>query len=906
MIPLQLRLRNFLSYGATTQTINFEPYRLICLTGKNGHGKSALLDAITWAIWGQARKVAGITRSDDLLVRLGQSHMMVSLDFLCNNQRYRVTRELTFITNKKPQQELQFGFLNEATNTFTPLTEKTIRATQEKITSTLGLDYEACTNSIFLRQGQSDEFSKRAPKERKEILASMLGLDRFETLRSYAINHYRTGCKEVELVHIQCKALEQECAQETSILERFQEVTRTIADFTTCEEGAKKTVLEKEQERTKILEQYNELRIFQNSVEQAAMLQQKKEMDLKNLINLWRKGHRSNRLNVIFQQTQAPSDVIEQKIEELEQLQTRQLTLKEQMFSCMNSLALLKEELQTRFEKEQTVFLQNSTKAQALVHEKTDLATKLNHHILLLSQELAKKTTLHTTLTQECISHEAQLLQIKDETTTLEKYKEFHQTWLSRLATKQQLFDTTCIQIAQIKNLVSTCPLCTQTLNKEKQSLLEKQLSQKTHFFAHQIKRLSLQITLLTSKKQKKEQTQTDREKKQHHLANLEYQIKALANEIMIANHEIDTQKESLKIAQKMCEDASANYAHIQKEFELWKVKQLSLLEQHPDMCAFEKNYMALKTELEGIAYDPVALKTLKEQRNKLREQKEFLRSIHDEIAQQKGRREQIHQLSAEVKERKSLQKKVYECRTKLSILSEQLHTHDTEIKVLKESINNYSEQKIPLIQEQGALTQQLKQITEKKLMLDSHQKKLLKFEQLLDDYQLLASALSKNGIQALLIENTIPEIEHEANALLSKLTDNQAHVIFESVRDLKSGGTKETLDIKISDSMGIRPYELFSGGEAFRIDFALRIAISKFLARRSGTSLQTLIIDEGFGSQDEEGLSHLMDAIYDIQDNFEKIIIVSHLPSMKSQFPTNFFIQKEADGSTISIFEQG
>ena len=102
-------------------------------------------------------------------------------------------------------------------------------------------------------------------------------------------------------------------------------------------------------------------------------------------------------------------------------------------------------------------------------------------------------------------------------------------------------------------------------------------------------------------------------------------------------------------------------------------------------------------------------------------------------------------------------------------------------------------------------------------------------------DYQAIAVATSKDGIQALLIEEAIPEIEQEANHLLSKLTDNQAQLFIESLRDLKKGGTKETLDIKISDTAGIRPYELFSGGEAFRIDFALRIAISKLLARRAG-----------------------------------------------------------------------
>ena len=73
-----------------------------------------------------------------------------------------------------------------------------------------------------------------------------------------------------------------------------------------------------------------------------------------------------------------------------------------------------------------------------------------------------------------------------------------------------------------------------------------------------------------------------------------------------------------------------------------------------------------------------------------------------------------------------------------------------------------------------------------------------------------------------------------------------------------------------------------------------MRIALSKMLASRAGTSLQTLIIDEGFGSQDEEGLSHIMEAIYRIQDDFAKIIIVSHLAEMKEQFPVQFIIEKK------------
>src|SRR5947209_12315412 len=93
MIPVKLQIKNFLSYGSQVQTINFEPYQLICLSGKNGHGKSALLDAITWALWGQARKVMGAAKADQGLLRLGQTQMLVIFDFEFNGIMYRIRRE---------------------------------------------------------------------------------------------------------------------------------------------------------------------------------------------------------------------------------------------------------------------------------------------------------------------------------------------------------------------------------------------------------------------------------------------------------------------------------------------------------------------------------------------------------------------------------------------------------------------------------------------------------------------------------------------------------------------------------------------------------------------------------------------------------------------------------------------
>jgi DNA repair protein SbcC/Rad50 len=126
--------------------------------------------------------------------------------------------------------------------------------------------------------------------------------------------------------------------------------------------------------------------------------------------------------------------------------------------------------------------------------------------------------------------------------------------------------------------------------------------------------------------------------------------------------------------------------------------------------------------------------------------------------------------------------------------------------------------------------------------------------------------------VPALLIEQALPEIEAQANELLERFTNGNMSVRFATQKDYKDKNRddkKETLDILISDSAGWREYEMFSGGEAFRVNFAIRLALSRVLAQRSGARLQTLVIDEGFGSQDAEGRQRLIEAINLVRRRF-------------------------------------
>ena len=152
------------------------------------------------------------------------------------------------------------------------------------------------------------------------------------------------------------------------------------------------------------------------------------------------------------------------------------------------------------------------------------------------------------------------------------------------------------------------------------------------------------------------------------------------------------------------------------------------------------------------------------------------------------------------------------------------------------------------------------------------------------------------------MIENLLPQLEAETNQILGKLSDHQLHVQFVTQRSGRNNRKIDTLDILIADARGTRPYETYSGGEAFRVNFAIRLAIARLLALRSGMSLKMLIIDEGFGTQDREGCDRLIAAIEAIAPDFACILTITHMPHFREAFQTRVDVTKDEDGSHILI----
>src|SRR3954462_2057320 len=184
MIPLRLTLKNFMSYRDPIQ-VDFTPLHTACLTGDNGAGKSALLTAMTWALWGETPAHA----ADEDLIAQGEAEMSVDFEFALGDQQYRVLRARSR-KGKSTTGRLTFQVRDPLLG-WRDISGDTARQTQQIITARLHMDHETFVNSAFLRQGKADEFTTKNPTERKDILARILGLEEYDRLAERARERVR-------------------------------------------------------------------------------------------------------------------------------------------------------------------------------------------------------------------------------------------------------------------------------------------------------------------------------------------------------------------------------------------------------------------------------------------------------------------------------------------------------------------------------------------------------------------------------------------------------------------------------------------------------------------------------------------------------------------------------------------
>jgi len=183
--PYNLTLEGFTSFRDKTE-IDFSGLDLFAITGPTGAGKSSLIDAICFALYGQVPRVGDDYKQ---LISQGAERLSVMLEFGVGGERYRIAR--TARPDRPSQQRLE----RVTPGGTEPIADRA-REIRTEVDRILGLDYDGFTRSVVLPQGQFDAFLKGEPKERRKILVALLSLSIYERMQQLA--HQRSSAAKAE------------------------------------------------------------------------------------------------------------------------------------------------------------------------------------------------------------------------------------------------------------------------------------------------------------------------------------------------------------------------------------------------------------------------------------------------------------------------------------------------------------------------------------------------------------------------------------------------------------------------------------------------------------------------------------------------------------------------------------
>ncbi len=859
MIPIRLELKNFMSYGEDVPALDFTGMHTLCLSGENGHGKSALLDAMTWALWGESR--AGKNKHDEL-VRIGADEMSVHFTFEMDGQRYRVIRKrskkavgnLWEFQQETPDQGLGAGWRSLTGNKSTD--------TGETIQKLLRMSYDTFLNSAYLRQGQADQFVKQTPTKRKEILADILDLSRYDQLEAKARERMKSAQAEATDLERDISGIDAELKAEPELREQLAALQARL-EALQARQNELRAEWEAMQERRSMLKGQADLAASLKA--QIATLDAEIRDFSKDLAEHRAEADKANALL-------ARRDEICRDYDRLTEARARVADLEkglEQFHRGQQALAAADKELMAA-ENE----VQRRLERAVAEHEQA-LAAVRDYDVLIDRKAIVAPRVAEADREETGIPDaQAAVKALQNQFTELREQN-------GGLDYQVRDWDR---KLAALESQQGTCDVCAAPLPPAKVASVQAdyqnardaaQASQKS--IKAEAARVKQELSRAEQRLRELETRQKAARADRENLAQLEQSLFVMEErrKTLPNLQSIRSEAERIAVSGQFAPDTRAKIAkyeaalaklvHVEADYAAVKA-ELSVLEPSERLhIALEHAQTALNAAETGLARAQKGLQTRQASRDAAQAQLQGLADVSGELAQLEARGQQIR---------------------------EQEKARQAEDQAVAQDI--------------GRRQQTLTRFEEQKAVRADKAKRLADAKYDTEVHSRLTEAFGKKGVQALIIENAIPELAEETNRILDRLTDGDMSLYFDTLRESKTkrDGPIETLDIKVSDNLGTRPLEMYSGGEGFRAAFALRIALSKLLARRAGARLQTLIIDEGFGSQDAKGREKLVECLDAIKDDFERIIVITHIDELKDAFATRVEVTKTPSGSRITVME--
>lgn len=973
MIPLTLKMRNFLSYRGDTPEFDFRQLHIACISGENGAGKSSFLEAIHWALWGEAR----VSETRELISR-GEALMMVELVFEVNAIVYRVTR--TYSSERRGISKLDLAQASDhSMHTWNNLNGSGIVETQQKITRDIvGMSYEIFQNSAYLRQGKADAFVQLSSTQRRELIAEILEITRYDAYQQEAKRRRDEFNAVIEALKGKIAEDERISGEIPDHKDNLQihednlvkaKSFKVYADAVEARQRLQHHVRELDAQLTernaRLTEQERELQSYTDKLQQRAHIESQHAAFLEQRALVQRLEHRK----------QLVEPLMSQRHDAHEQLRTARTKAELEVAQLDATITALRHVETQRDELQKTIdaLTASTTDSGDVTAQLTAQVTEhqgLQHQLqtLQLAQQMHARDQVDAaqlrqriaTLNTELEQYATTVAQLNAIATAEVRIAEIDGRINNAVALAKSLDnDLASIQLQAEKlkqrrddiKAGEPCPTCQTVMdeahlnhahttfnqqiddyrtayrdaqNQQKQVrqhlVTAEEEKRELQSSIGQIRALQQRLARLESQKQQLDEAEAQFEQLQQRQSTYEAnQVDTRINAVQDNITTCETTIHSLRTQQSEYQNAHTRIADLTKQRAgldaQMQQRELALSTRSDVQARLDANHVGaeftariaeLDAQIALIEFDEAALteaETVLAAFGDIQTQYSLLVSIESTQSIIQSNVDDIKRDVQRITEdKKRLLQEQERVQRQIETLAPQIGTNERSLAV--EQMQKQADHQISTYTNLvGRLRERLEQAEKALLRLEENRLKLQAEEQQRKRFDVLQNAFSNRGIQAMLIgEYALPTLEYEVNRLLGRMTDNQLYLSFKTSHSTKAGRVQEVLEIEVSDTIGTRPLEAFSGGEAFRISFALRIALSKLLTHRVGRRLETLIIDEGFGTQDAQGRERLVEAINSISDEFRTILVITHVNEVRDMFPTQIIIRRTSSTSQWEV----
>ncbi len=798
MRPLRLQLEGFTCFRDRQEPLQLEGLDLFAISGPTGAGKSSLLDAMIFALFGRVPRMGKVGLGE--LISLGRDRMAVVLDFRLGDRTYRVTR--TAHRTRSSQ-----ALLDELRDELEQPLAEGVKTVDEEVKQLLGFDYDTFTRAVILPQGEFAAFLKGRPGEQQKILRDLLRLHVFETMRRLA-------------------------GEERRRLEAAADGDRRRID----EDFADATPEELAKRRQQAEELAKQLAVTEDALRQ-----------LRETVD------RRRRQLVRVRELLEPRDKARQRAKQLAERQERETAKSRALTERRQGLVKRGEELARDLSgaRSELEAIGYDAELDARLDGVREAAASLSDRRRALQRHTAEAAEL---------AADGRKLQAEAEKRTAEETRAEEAVRAAEVERREREL---ALREAEHRNHVGLlrrelapgepCPVCEQTVDAPPKFAAPPELD-------------ALERELRTARSADDE-ARRRLDAARGATAALRARIEALLQQLEAAGRKTEELEsaiadESLRLEEQVGDKIAADQGETVEVRILAAVARVA--KQRAEHAAAEERRSRLERQ---TAEAEQQRRHVEEEAAKLEERlhelAQELAAAEKEVADYERRIREIgaeEGLEAEEKELVELEKRAGEGRHQIGALQGSLG--DLERRIARRAELEKG------LEEVAASHQRMRQMT-----LD----------------------LRSDRFEAYLLEKTFRELVAGASVRLMDLS--QRYTL-----EFGSGGF-QVLD---HDNAGQpRSTDTLSGGETFLASVSLALELSEQIQREAGAvSLDSIFIDEGFGSLDPETLEIVTEAIESLPVGGRMVGIITHIPELTRRLPHRIWVDKSTAGSRYRVEE--